>query len=109
MDKEEFSLRLALLRTQRNLSARDMSLSLGQNPGYINSIESGKALPSMAMFFCICDYLHISPAEFFDKENAAPTKSRAILGNLSRLDGETVDAIALILEKLAKKQQTGTF
>ena len=44
MDKEAFAIRLSLLRTKMNISARDMSLSLGQNPGYINSIESGKAL-----------------------------------------------------------------
>lgn len=103
MHKEDFSLRLALLRTQMNISARDMSLSLGQNPGYINSIESGKALPSMAMFFYICDYLHISPAEFFATENNAPTKTKEIIENLSRLDNSTLGSVAVIVEKLAKK------
>lgn len=105
MYKENFSLRLALLRTQMNISARDMSLSLGQNPGYINSIESGKSLPSMTMFFYICDYLHISPAEFFDMENDSPVKNKKIFKNLSSLDNETSDSIALIVEKLAKKQE----
>lgn len=103
MYKEDFSLRLALLRTHMNISARDMSLSLGQNPGYINSIESGKALPSMAMFFCICEHLHISPAEFFDTKNIAPAKINRMLENLSRLDSETLDSISVIIEKLAKK------
>lgn len=60
-----FPLRLNKLRTQTGISARDMSLSLGQNPGYINNIENKKALPSMAMFFCICDFLKISPQDFF--------------------------------------------
>ena len=36
MTDKEFSLRLAKLRTQKGVSARDMSLSMGQNPGYIN-------------------------------------------------------------------------
>ena len=35
MTDKEFSLRLAKLRTQKGVSARDMSLSMGQNPGYI--------------------------------------------------------------------------
>ena len=35
--------RLNMLRTQAGISARDMSLSLGQNPGYINNIENRKA------------------------------------------------------------------
>ena len=103
MYKEDFALRLSLLRTQMNISARDMSLSLGQNPGYINSIESGKSLPSMAMFFYICDYLQISPAEFFAKENRAPAKTQKILESLYRLDGEALDAVCVIVEKLAKK------
>ncbi len=103
MYKEDFALRLALLRNKMNISARDMSLSLGQNPGYINTIESGKALPSMAMFFYICDYLHISPAEFFASENNSPVKIRNILHNLSSLEDEALDSIEVIVEKLAKK------
>ena len=65
MDEKEFSLRLARLREKRGVSARDMSLSIGQNPGYINNIESGKSMPSLAGVFYICDYLDITPSEFF--------------------------------------------
>ena len=36
--------RIAQLRLQKNVSARDMSLSLGQAANYINSIENRKAL-----------------------------------------------------------------
>lgn len=56
MTDKEFSLRLAKLRTQKGVSARDMSLSMGQNPGYINNIETGKSMPSLSGFFYICDY-----------------------------------------------------
>ena len=68
MYEDEFPLRLAQLRNKKGVSARDMSLSIGQNPGYINNIESGKAMPSMACFFYICEYLNISPKDFFDFE-----------------------------------------
>ena len=34
MYEEQFSKRLTELRTQKGVSARDMSLSIGQNPGY---------------------------------------------------------------------------
>ena len=45
---EEFTQdRIAQLRMQREVSARDMSLSLGQNNSYINQIENKKALPSL--------------------------------------------------------------
>ena len=33
--------RLAQLRVQKGVSAREMSLALGQNTGYISNIESG--------------------------------------------------------------------
>ena len=48
MDLEEkFTKRLAQLRNQKGVSARDMSLSLGQGAGYINNIENKNNLPSM--------------------------------------------------------------
>ena len=46
-----FPVRLAELRGQKNVSARDMSLSLGQSESYINKIENRHILPSMAGFF----------------------------------------------------------
>ena len=49
----EFALRLARLREEKKVSAREMSLAIGQNHGYINSIESGKNLPTMKVFFYI--------------------------------------------------------
>ena len=58
--------RLAELRTRKGVSARDMSLSLGQANNYINNIENKKSLPSMPSFFYICEYLGVTPQEFFD-------------------------------------------
>ncbi len=49
-----------------------MSLALGQNPSYINRIENGKALPSMQGFFSICEYLQITPGDFFNEDSEAP-------------------------------------
>lgn len=39
MMEEFFGQRLAQLRITKGVSARDMSLSLGQSPSYINKIE----------------------------------------------------------------------
>ena len=64
MEKEEFARRMSQLRQAKGVSARDMSLSLGQSAGYINNSENGVNLPSMAMFFYICDYLEVTPEEF---------------------------------------------
>ena len=103
MYKEKFAIRLARLRSQMNVSARDMSLSLGQNPGYINNIENGKALPSMSGFFYICEYLGITPAEFFEDKIQSPEKVRKITEELASLDDESLDCIALLVSKLSDK------
>ena len=66
MTEKEFSLRLAQLREKKGVSARDMSLSMGQNPGYINNIENGKSMPSLSGIFYICEFLGIEPKDFFD-------------------------------------------
>ena len=74
MNKQEFSERLSALRINKGVSARDMSLSIGQSPGYINNIENGINYPSMQVFFYICDFLGITPKEFFDTDTVNPTK-----------------------------------
>ena len=66
IEKTDFAKRLTELRMNKGVSARDMSLSIGQSPGYINNIENGVNFPSMAVFFYICDYLGVTPMEFFD-------------------------------------------
>lgn len=105
MYENEFPLRLASLRNQKGVSARDMSLSIGQNAGYINNIETGKALPSMAGFFYICEYLKISPQEFFDYDLEYPEEVRSLVNNLKLLSPEQMHSISVIVEGLAKKKQ----
>ena len=66
MEQKVFIDRLVKLRMNKGVSARDMSLSIGQSEGYINNIENGVNFPSMTVFFYICDYFGITPMEFFD-------------------------------------------
>ncbi len=74
MDNSYIAERIAQLRTQKNISAREMSLAIGQNESYINRIENHKALPSMQCFLYICEYLNVTPKEFFDKDTPNPKK-----------------------------------
>ena len=86
MTEKDFSLRLAQLREEKGVSARDMSLSMGQNPGYINNIESGKSMPSLSGIFYICEYLDITPKDFFDVETSNPTKATELYNIAKKLD-----------------------
>ena len=92
--------RLAKLRTQKGVSARDMSLSLGQANNYINNIENKKSLPSMQAFFYICEYLGVTPQEFFDEENPAPEALRTLTAEAKKLDSQSMEYILGIMKKL---------
>ena len=88
MNKQEFSDRLSALRINKGVSARDMSLSIGQSPGYINNIENGINYPSMQTFFYICDFLEITPKEFFDIDTVNPTKVSELIDATKGLNNE---------------------
>ncbi len=103
MDEKDFALRLAKLRVQKRVSAREMSLSIGQNAGYINNIETGKSMPSLAGIFYICQYLGVSPAEFFDISSANPSKLTAIVDDMKKLNDTQLDTIASLVKDLIKK------
>jgi len=100
MDKEQFAERLIRLRQNKGVSARDMSLSLGQSAGYINNIENGINLPSMNTFFYICDYFEISPMEFFDTENNNPAKSNELIEAVKGLSNEKLENLIALARNL---------
>lgn len=103
IEKADFIKRLVDLRMAKGVSARDMSLSIGQSPGYINNIENGVNYPSMTAFFYICDYLGISPKEFFDMDTTNPTKAHALLTAAKGLSNAQLDHLIAIAEGLNRQ------
>ena len=97
-----FAKRLSQVRAAKGLSAREMSLSLGQGAGYINNIENGKNLPSMTMFFEICEYLDMAPSEFFDYPGLHEGRMRSMLSAFEKLAPEEQELIIRITERLSK-------
>ena len=102
MYEDDFPARLSRLRTKKGVSSREMSLSIGQNAGYISNIECGKALPSMSIFFYICEYLNVSPSDFFDEQNANPEKLQQLISDLKRLDDAQIDTISALVKGLLR-------
>lgn len=98
--EEFFRQRLVQLRSQKKVSARDMSLSLGQSESYINKIENGKALPSMQSFFYICEYFDITPKDFFDSSNHCPAAVQSLADDLKTLTDSQIASIANIVKEL---------
>jgi transcriptional regulator with XRE-family HTH domain len=103
IDFEDFFVnRLIMLREQKGISARNMSLSIGQNANYINQIESKKALPSMQNFFYICDFLNVTPEEFFATNNKKPEKLNAITENIQLLNEDEFSNLYNFIEAIVK-------
>ncbi|MBP3414633.1 MAG: helix-turn-helix transcriptional regulator [Clostridia bacterium] len=97
-----FSKRLTQLRTEKGVSARDMSLSLGQSESYINKIENKRAMPSMSGFFYICEYLNIEPSEFFNSKILSPQKTNEIISAISKLPPNQAEHILNIINDLTQ-------
>lgn len=100
--EEFFRHRLTQLRIQKGISARDMSLSLGQSESYINKIENGKTFPSMQVFFYICEYFDITPKDFFDTENKNPAALEELVNDIKALTNKQIAGIAYIVKELKR-------
>ena len=105
MYQEDFVKRLIELRTKKGVSARDMSLSLGQNPGYINNIESGKALPSMSGFFYMCEYFDITPSAFFDFSKRNAQEQAILLSYVAKLNEHQIDLLIDVANNMTPKNK----
>lgn len=102
MEQYVFAQRLSELRINKGVSARDMSLSIGQSAGYINNIENGVSFPSMTVFFYICEYLNVTPSEFFDTVSKNPAKEKELLVAARGLKSEQLDNLIALANGLKK-------
>lgn len=83
---EEFANRLLTLREQKGVSAREMSLAMGQGHSFIHGIETKLHFPLMINFFYICEYLGISARDFFDYSSGSPMLDNELLVEIQKLD-----------------------
>lgn len=96
---EWFCNRLTALRIQKGVSARDMSLSLGQSESYINKIENRRTLPSFMGFIYICEYFEITPEEFFSNDSS-PRKTNELLAELKKLTPDQTEHILQVVRDI---------
>jgi len=60
----------------------------------------------MTMFFYICEYLGVTPKEFFDDGNIHPTQLRELVEDLQDLEEEQLTNIQAIVKGLKKAKGT---
>lgn len=105
LEQPKFGMRVTELRLEmdKKVSARDMSLSLGQSAGYINNIENGHNYPSMEIFFYICEYFGITPQEFFDTEIKDVKRTNRLLEAVKGLNSEQLDNLTALAKGLRRE------
>lgn len=96
--------RMANIRNAKNISARKLSLELGQSSEYINQIENGKNIPSIEGLINFCSYLNISMGEFFEENFEYPVQYREIIKNLNKLDAIELEKVSEIIKLIADKK-----
>ena len=97
--------RIAKLRLAKGASARDMSLTIGQNANYINHIENRKMEPSYTVLSYICEYFGITLSEFFDEGNPFPARLKGIVENLKQLDDTALESLSGVVKEMVGKKK----
>ena len=95
--------RISQLRIKKGVSEYRMSSDLGHSKSYIQSISRGKALPSFSEFLYICEYLGVTPAEFFDPNIKDPQAICKLKHFAQKLSPDDLDALINMAERLAAK------
>lgn len=95
--------RITELRLKKGVSEYKMSIDMGHSKGYIQSITSGRALPSLTEFLYMFEYLDVSPTLFFDTESNNPILVNQILEETKNMDDEDLVAILEIIRRIANK------
>lgn len=104
MDESFIRRRISELRMEKHVSEYKMSLDLGHSKSYIQSISSGRSLPSMSEFLYICEYFGISPKEFFDDGNGSPI----LLSELNEAAEQLSAADIKLLTSLARRMKNSS-
>lgn len=95
--------RISILRTKKGISEYKMSIDMGHSKSYIQSISSGKALPSMSEFLYICEYLGVTPMEFFDEEIVEPSMTNELFELTKKMSAEDISVLINMAKRLNSK------
>lgn len=93
MDEQFIRERISALRIQKGVSEYKMSVDLGHSKSYIQSISTGRALPSMTEFLYICEYLGVTPQQFFDVDCDYPASVNELLKYAKNMKKENVEIL----------------
>jgi len=95
--------RISELRLKKGVSEYKMSTDMGHSKSYIQSITSGRSMPSLPEFLFMCDYLGITPREFFDDGIKNPALLQQGIEGLKTLSDADLTLILGHIKRLQEK------
>ena len=103
MDLQFIRERIGVLRTKKNVSEYRMSTDLGHSKSYMQSISSGRSVPSLGEFLYICEYLGVTPKEFFDDSIEEPQLVQKLYELTRNMSQENLEVLIHLAERLNDK------
>lgn len=91
--------RINEFRMKKNISEYQLSLDLGRSQGYIQSITSGRNLPSLGALLDICAYFDITPSDFFDLTINDPSLVKSITEDIKKLSDSDLLLLSTVLKR----------
>lgn len=104
MDIDFIRHRITELRMKKGVSEYKRSLDLGHSRSYVQSITSGRSLPSIAEFLYICEYLNVTPKAFFDESEAEPILIQKALDGMRTLPDKDMLTLIGLIDRLKENQ-----
>lgn len=104
MDYEFIPQRITDLRIKKGVSEYQMSLDLGHSRSYVQNIASGRSKPSIEEFLYICEYLNVTPQDFFDESAAEPVLIRKALDGMKELSDKDLLSLLTLIDRLRENK-----
>lgn len=104
MDIDFIRHRITELRMKKGVSEYKMSLDLGHSRSYVQSITSGRSLPSIAEFLYVCEYLNVTPKAFFDESEAEPILIQKALDGMRTLSDKDMLTLIGLIDRLKENK-----
>ena len=100
MDETFIRNRITELRLKKGISEYRMSTDMGHSKSYIQSITSGRSMPSISEFLFMFEYFGITPCEFFDEGVENPALLQEAINGLNALNDDDLNLILGNIKRL---------
>lgn len=98
-----FGDRITELRMKKGIAKVEMSLRLGKSKTYIWTIAAHKSYPQMTSFYDICEFLEVTPTEFF--EPSASPENIELLKMFNSMTSEDKQVLMRLMKGLKEHKE----